>query len=72
MSDNVHMMPNADVDPELILEKAKKWRLKDVLVVGWDENDDFIVGGSMVSLKEITWLLRATNNWVNNRMQDVE
>lgn len=72
MADNVHIMPNTDVDPEVILSKAREWGLKEVLVLGWDEDDNLVLGGSTVELRDIVWLLRAADNWVSRSMQGVE
>ena len=72
MSDNIHIMPGIDTPPEVILSKAREWGLEDVLIIGWDKDGNFIAGGSMVSLRDISWLLRNADNWVGDRIRDVE
>ena len=69
MPDNVCIMPNCGVDPQVLLSKAQEWGLDKVLVIGWDKDGNFIAGGSMVKLRDISFLLRSADNWVNEQMQ---
>lgn len=66
MSDNVRLMPKTD--PNVILEKAKDWDLKTVVVIGWDSDKVFRIGGSDTALSEISWLLRNAEDWLSEAM----
>jgi len=43
--------------PETILEKAKAWKMTRCLVIGWNENGEFVYGGSHCEMAENVLLL---------------
>ena len=69
--DNIFCMP-ARTGPNVLLEKAKGWGLKEVMVLGWDERGEFCVGGSNGSHRELSWLLRAAEHWLLREMTNTE
>ena len=72
MPDNIWLMPGAtNVSPDVILRKAQNWELDEVIVLGWDKNGDFCIGGSHNKLSDISWLLRNAENWLENTLNNV-
>jgi len=45
-----------------MLEAAKTAKLKDVVIIGWDENDEFFMSSGCEYEREIDWLLRNAIN----------
>ncbi len=71
MPDNVHIMPGTvNVLPDVILRKALDWELDQVVVIGWDKNGEFRIGGSHGRLSDISWLLRNADNWLNDMLNN--
>jgi hypothetical protein len=44
-------------EPAVILEKAKGWDLRQVVVAGWDQDGKLLIGGSHCDLGSICLLL---------------
>lgn len=65
--DNVMLMPKI-TDVNVILDKASSWGLTKVVVIGWDENQEFRIGGNDTSLQEISWLLVNAQDWLRDAM----
>ncbi len=60
MSENIVSMrgiTKADDIPENILEKAKSWGMKHCVIIGMDENDELLFGGSSNDEKLILWYI---------------
>ena len=67
-SENLKILPSSkSVDPDVILEKAKGWGLSEVLIIGWDENGEFTLGGSHTKASDIAWLLDNAKHWLMNQ-----
>ena len=56
-SDNLLLFPSGDLNPVVMLEKAKSWRLESVLVLGWDSSGAFMWGGSQDDARDIAFML---------------
>jgi len=65
-SAEVFIFPAGKVDPELLLEKAKEWGLKEVLVIGWAEDGELAVGSSEESKRDLLWLLEKAKRFLLN------
>lgn len=60
MSDNITQFPGITTAPEpaeSALEKAKDWRLENVLIVGCNEDGELIWGGNFSDVERMSWLL---------------
>lgn len=57
--DNVALLPGADVPPTIVLEKAKEWGLKSVVIVGEDTSGGLVYGMSIPGMPEIVFLLES-------------
>lgn len=61
MSDNVipmrGLVTTVEEPPETHLEKAKAWKMTRCVVIGEDENGDFVWGASFSETPIINWLL---------------
>lgn len=67
MNDNVRCMPNG-TSVEVILEKAKAWNLTSVMIIGWDDTEQFRIGASNTKLSDLSWLIRNAEEWLSDTM----
>jgi hypothetical protein len=51
------VFPGSKLDPTAILEIAKQWGLKDVVILGWNSDGEFVWGGSNDSTKDRLYIL---------------
>lgn len=56
MNDNVYPFPTP-AKPEEVLDIAKSAGFKDVLVVGWDTNDDLVIIGSDMTPQDMLFMM---------------
>lgn len=70
MTDSVVRAFPGNLDPIALLEMAKRWNLESCLVIGWNEEGEFCIGGSEIALKETQWLVSNAQMWINNEMMD--
>ena len=49
--------PSGRVSPEAIIEMARDWNLKDVIIIGWDNSDTFAFGASSDNKPDLIYLL---------------
>jgi hypothetical protein len=54
-----------DIPPERVLNNLPK--MKSVLVMGWDENDEFYVASSMSDGGDVLWLMELTKKKLMER-----
>ena len=45
-----------------MLEAAKSAKLKEVVIAGWDENDEFFLSSGCAMHRDIDWILRNAIN----------
>lgn len=65
--DNVHMLdPHARMTVEEALAYAAKEDLKDVLIIGYDQNDDLVVRSSAMNCKDALWMLEKAKHYTLN------
>jgi hypothetical protein len=57
--ENVAMFPGAEVPVDIMLEKAKEWGLKSVVIVGEDKTGALCYGMSMSYAPEAVFLLES-------------
>lgn len=43
---DISIFPTGKINPQAILEKAKELNLKDVIVIGWDNDGEFFISSS--------------------------
>ncbi len=67
IENNVRAFPG-DLSPDALLEMAKFWNLDQAIVIGWDKDGEFCIGGTHTELSEISWLLKNATNWLDNKM----
>jgi len=69
-SDNLLMFPSGEINPVVMLEKAKSWRLESVLVIGWDSSGAFLWGSSADDAKEISFMLTLAQSELMKRVSE--
>jgi len=65
---NIKIFPNPRVSVDGILEAARNWDMQEVLIIGWNKNGEFTIGGSNGELKSISWLLKNGESWLSDEI----
>jgi hypothetical protein len=55
---NLPCVTKLDMPVDRILDGAEKGKLKQAVVIGWGEDDDFYFASSMADGPEVLWLLQ--------------
>lgn len=61
-----------NLDPKHILAKVAKEKLAYVLVLGWDEDDNFIVASSSGDLQAANYVASRIITWIHTKQDDDE
>ena len=56
MNAKVIKFPTDSVTPEEAIEEAAKSKFSEVMIVGFDENEDFVVITSRMTKRDVLWL----------------
>ena len=67
-TDNLLLFPTGEVNPDVLLEKAKSWRLESVVILGWDSSGAFIWGGSSDDARDISFALSLAHHELLKRI----
>jgi hypothetical protein len=54
-SAEIYLFPDGELNPDVILVKAREWNLKSVLILGYNDNGEFVIGGSTTNWKDVIW-----------------
>lgn len=67
MNNVVHFPPSETMTPEQTLATAAKIELTDVLILGYDSDDNFNILSSCMSRAESLFLVEASKEWIMAR-----
>ena len=72
MSDNILVFPCGEIEPSVLLDKAKNWGMRQTLVIGIDSEGELVLGGTEDNWKDLVWLLYQANEKVRREIFEVE
>jgi hypothetical protein len=52
------------VSPDTILSLARQKELKQVMIIGWDENENLFISSSEKEYKDMYWMLESAFDWL--------
>lgn len=61
-----------NLDPKKILAKVAEQKLSYVIVLGWDEDDNFIVASNSGDLQAANYIANRLIAWIHTRQDDDE
>lgn len=64
--------PCGGQDPAVYCELAKRWDLKDILILGWEQDGTFAWGGNQDQARELIWLLERAKWEIQKIVMDGE
>lgn len=61
---NVTFMPaSTNFTPEQALSSAKNCKLKEVLIIGYDEDDQLVIRSSKMDRADALWMIKEAENY---------